>query len=190
MKFNSALALSSLLALAVAQDASSTTASATTTASLSPQASCATKCADTDICCIAECYQVPCPNNAQANDTTSCVAACPQGSGSPSDQKSYASCQSSCYSSYFFPASATGASGSSATTAGSNDASTTKSGSSSSSTGSSSNHKSGSSGSGTGTSTATGSHASSTENAAAITQLKLGVSAAGVVGFILAAWAL
>ena len=72
-----------------------------------------------------------------ANDTTSCVAACPQGSGSPSDQRSYASCQSSCYSSYFFPASATGASGSSATTAGSNDASTTKSGSSSSSTGSS-----------------------------------------------------
>ncbi|OOF97360.1 hypothetical protein ASPCADRAFT_129047 [Aspergillus carbonarius ITEM 5010] len=136
MKFNSALALSSLLALAVAQDASSTSSSATTTASLSPQASCATKCADTDICCIAQCYEVPCPNNAQANDTTSCVAACPQGSGSPSDQKSYASCQSSCYSSYFFPASATGASGSSATTAGSNDASTTNSGSSSSSTGS------------------------------------------------------
>ncbi|RAL02357.1 uncharacterized protein BO80DRAFT_423778 [Aspergillus ibericus CBS 121593] len=187
MKFNSALALSSLLALAVAQDASSTSSSATTTASLSPQASCATKCADTDICCIAQCYEVPCPNNAQANDTTSCVAACPQGSGSPSDQKSYASCQSSCYSSYFFPASATGSSGSSATTASSNDASTTKSGSSSS-TGSSSNSKSGSSGSGT--STATGSHASSTENAAAITQLKLGVSAAGVIGFVLAAWAL
>ncbi|GKZ22229.1 hypothetical protein AbraIFM66951_007482 [Aspergillus brasiliensis] len=186
MKFNSAIALSSLLALAVAQDSSSTTSSATTTASLSPQASCATKCSETDICCVAQCYSVPCPDNAQANDTTSCVAACPQGSGSPSDQRSYASCQSSCYSSYFFPASATGASGSQATTAGSNDASTTKSGSSSSSTGSSSNSKSGSSG----TSTATGAHASSTENAAAIAQLKLGVSAAGVLGFVLAAWAL
>ncbi|XRM39824.1 hypothetical protein ABZX51_003160 [Aspergillus tubingensis] len=136
MKFNSAIALSSLLALAVAQDSSSTTSAATTTASLSPQASCATKCSASDICCIASCYSVPCPDNAQANDTTSCVAACPQGSGSPSDQKSYASCQSSCYSSYFLPATATGASGSSATTAGSNDASTTKSGSSSSSTGS------------------------------------------------------
>ena len=44
MKFNSAIALSSLLALAVAQDSSSTTSAATTTASLSPQASCATKC--------------------------------------------------------------------------------------------------------------------------------------------------
>ncbi|PYI00922.1 hypothetical protein BO78DRAFT_328898 [Aspergillus sclerotiicarbonarius CBS 121057] len=188
MKFNSTLVLSSLLALAVAQDASSTSSSSTTTVSLSPQASCATKCADTDTCCIAQCYEVPCPNDAQANDTTSCVAACPQGSGTPSDQKSYASCQNSCYSSYFFPASATGSSGSSATKASSNDASTTKSGSSSSSTGSSSNSKSGSSGSGT--STATGSHASSTENAAAITQLKLGVSAAGVLGFVLAAWAL
>ncbi|PWY86955.1 hypothetical protein BO70DRAFT_214527 [Aspergillus heteromorphus CBS 117.55] len=191
MKFNSAVILSSILAVAVAQDSSSTTSSATTTASLSPQASCAAKCTATDICCIAACYEVPCPNNSQVNDTTSCVAACPQGSGSASDQKAYASCESSCVSSYFL-ATATGASGSSATKGSSSDASTTKSGSSSTSTGSSSKSgsKSGSSSDSTGTATGTSAHASSTENAAAIAQLKLGVSAAGVLGFVLAAWAL
>jgi hypothetical protein len=37
-----------------------------------------------------------------ANDTTSCAAACPQGSGTAEDTAAYASCQQSCYSSLFF----------------------------------------------------------------------------------------
>jgi hypothetical protein len=41
-----------------------------------------------------------------ANDTTSCVAACPQGNGSPQDTDRYASCEQSCYRSDFFPATA------------------------------------------------------------------------------------
>ncbi|RAL12108.1 uncharacterized protein BO97DRAFT_405817 [Aspergillus homomorphus CBS 101889] len=194
MKFNSALALSPLLVLAVAQDsstASSTASAATTTASLSPQAKCAESCASTDICCIAKCYNVPCPNDSQANDTTSCVAACPQGNGSTSETDAYASCQSRCVSSYFW-SSATASAGSSASTASSNDGTTTTgSGSSSSSTGSS---KSGSSKSGssdsTSTATSSGAKSSETSNSAAITQLKMGVSTVGLLGFVLAAWAL
>lgn len=56
------------------------------------------------MCCIAKCYKVPCPSDSQANDTNSCVAACPQGTGSPADTKKYADCEQSCYSSHFFPA--------------------------------------------------------------------------------------
>lgn len=74
---------------------------------------------------MAACYKVPCPSDSQANDTTSCVAACPQGSGTPKDTDKYASCQASCYSSHFFPASATGSGGSTATSAKDADATAT-----------------------------------------------------------------
>ncbi|KAL4891238.1 hypothetical protein BDV59DRAFT_182828 [Aspergillus ambiguus] len=184
MKLN-LLALSSLLALAVAQDASTTsTGASSATTSLSPEASCALKCADTDRCCIAACYKVPCPSDSMANDTNTCVAACPQGSGTPADTEAYSQCQARCFSSHFFPASATNG-GNSQATAGSNDATATKSGSSSSQTGSSSESSGGS-----GTASSTGASASSTENAASIAQLKLGVSAIGVVGVALGIWAL
>ncbi|EAW08420.1 uncharacterized protein ACLA_031530 [Aspergillus clavatus NRRL 1] len=189
MKFNSVLAVSSLLVLATAQS-TTTTSTATATATLSPEASCAAKCNADDVCCRAGCYKVPCPSDQQANDTVSCVAACPQGSGSPSDTDKYAACQSSCYSSHFFPATAT-LGGSSATGSGSKDATATNSDSAGSSketgsSGSDSSKTSGSSSSGT----RSGSSASSTANAAPISQLQLGVSAAGLFGFVLAAWAL
>ncbi|GES59722.1 hypothetical protein ATEIFO6365_0002005300 [Aspergillus terreus] len=188
MKLN-LLAVSTLLALAAAQDASSTsTGASSATTSLSPEASCAVKCADTDRCCIAACYKVPCPSDSMANATNTCVAACPQGSGTPADTDAYSQCQARCFSSHFFPASATNA-GSQATggSSGSSDATATKSGSSSSETGSSSESGSGSS---SGTASSTGASASSTENAAAIAQLKVGVSAAGVLGVALGIWAL
>jgi hypothetical protein len=86
---------------------------------------------DTDVCCRAQCYHVPCPDASMANDTTSCVAACPQGNGSAKDTDAYASCEQSCYSSHFFPATAYtgGATGTvasaSASETGSNSASAT-----------------------------------------------------------------
>ncbi|GFF40601.1 hypothetical protein IFM61606_05592 [Aspergillus udagawae] len=184
MKFNNIIAVSSLLVLATAQ--STTSSAASTTTSQSPEVSCAAKCAATDICCVAGCFKVPCPSDQQANDTVSCVAACPQGSGTPSDTDKYAACQSSCYSSHFFPATMTNA-GSTGTGASANTATTTGTGSSSSQTGSSGSHASAS---GSGTATSSGASSSSTHNAAAVNQLQLGVSAAGLLGFVLAAWAL
>ncbi|KAF7592953.1 hypothetical protein BBP40_012189 [Aspergillus hancockii] len=193
MKLN-LLALTTLVALAAAQSSdsgsasSTTTTAATTTTSLTPEQSCALKCDDSDVCCKAGCYHVPCPNASQANDTNNCVSACPQGTGSPSDTQKYAECQSRCYSSHFFPITANGGSGASQTSAGSSDATTTGTGKGSSSTGSgSSGSRSSQSGSGTGTS----SGASTTEtNAASIAQMKLGVSAVGILGVALGIWAL
>ncbi|PLB45171.1 hypothetical protein P170DRAFT_274320 [Aspergillus steynii IBT 23096] len=190
MKLN-LIALTALLGLAVAQSSTST-GEASATTSLSPEASCAKKCSDNDLCCVASCYKVPCPSDSQANDTVSCVAACPQGTGSPSDTDRYAKCQSSCYSSHFFPATKLSDSGSSATHASSNSDSKTTGTSdddSSSATGSSTGHHSGSgsSASASATGTSSGSEASETANAAA---LKLGVSTAGVIGLVLGALAL
>src|SRR5271167_3716597 len=70
-----------------------------------------------DICCQANCAKVPCPNPAQVNATTECAAKCPQGNGTASDTAQYASCQSSCISSFFLTASvaSTSSSGSAAT---------------------------------------------------------------------------
>ncbi|EED14351.1 conserved hypothetical protein [Talaromyces stipitatus ATCC 10500] len=97
----SIVCLTVLAVLVASQDATSTTAS------LTSQQSCANKCDPIDICCSAACYQVPCPNNAMANDTTACAAACPQGSGTADDTAAYASCQQSCFSSLFFTGTAT-----------------------------------------------------------------------------------
>ncbi|KKK17837.1 hypothetical protein ARAM_004592 [Aspergillus rambellii] len=183
MKLN-IIALTSLLALVVAEDASSTTtAAATATTSLSPEASCAANCGAADRCCRALCFRVPCPSEQQANDTVSCVAACPQGNGSPADTEAYAQCQASCYSTHYFPATATLAESSSSTSSGSSSATTTGSSDNSDSDSSSSNSSS------SGTATGSGSSATHT-GAASITALKFSVSALGLGGFFLAAWAL
>ncbi|KAE8324341.1 hypothetical protein BDV39DRAFT_180654 [Aspergillus sergii] len=198
MKLN-LIALTSLVALTAAQSTDSTSDSATgttvapsATVSLSPQQSCAKKCDATDLCCIAGCFEVPCPNDSQANDTNTCVAACPQGSGTPSDTERYAACQSSCYSSHFFPITATGNSGASKTSASNSDATTTGTGKDSSSTGSSDSSGSRSSGSkSSGTGTSTGTAATGTEtNAASVAKLQLGASAAGIAGLALGILAL
>ncbi|PKX89672.1 uncharacterized protein P174DRAFT_424850 [Aspergillus novofumigatus IBT 16806] len=184
MKFNNIIAVSSLLVLATAQ--STTDSAASTTISLTPEASCAAKCGSNDICCVAGCYKVPCPSDQQANDTVSCVAACPQGSGTPSDTDKYAACQNSCYSSHFFPATMTNA-GSANTGVSTNTATTTSTGSGSSKTGTS------------GMLRLLGLwlrhcyqqlYRHLDPNAAAVSQLQLGVSAAGLLGFVLATWAL
>ncbi|KAB8233550.1 hypothetical protein ETB97_003648 [Aspergillus alliaceus] len=191
MKLN-LITLTSLVALAAAQSSSTTESAPSTTVSLSPEQSCAKKCDASDLCCIAGCFKVPCPNGSQANDTNNCVAACPQGTGSPADTQRYANCQNECYSSHFFPITATGAPGASKTSASDSDATTTGKDSSSTGKGSSSTgsgSKSSQSGS-SGTSTSSGSAASGTPNAASVAQLKLGVSAAGIAGLALGIWAL
>ncbi|KAJ5697164.1 hypothetical protein N7488_010848 [Penicillium malachiteum] len=91
-----------LLALVAAEN---TTAEApATTVVISAEAQCAKNCNNKDVCCIAKCYHVPCPSDSQATDTNKCVAACPQGTGTPADTKKFEDCEQSCYASHFFPA--------------------------------------------------------------------------------------
>ncbi|OGE55649.1 hypothetical protein PENARI_c004G08722 [Penicillium arizonense] len=183
MKFN-VLALSALLAFAAAE---TTTADASTTTS-NPSVECAKQCEPTDTCCIAKCWNVPCPSDNQANDTNSCVAACPQGTGSPADAQKYASCEQSCYSSHFWgghgPTATQSTSTSTATdataTETSSDASTTDSSKNNGNDSSSTNDSS------DGTATSSSGFSTETTNAA----VKVGASAAGLFGLVAAAFAL
>ncbi|CAI7676035.1 hypothetical protein N7533_002137 [Penicillium manginii] len=183
MKLN-ILALSALLALVAAE---TTTTAAETTTTITAEAQCAKSCTATDTCCIAKCYKVPCPDKTQVNDTNSCVAACPQGTGTAADTKKYTDCQQSCFSSHYFPidgSSATGSSGSDSTASGST---ATETGSSSTSTETGSSNASGTaSGSASGTTETGSAHTSNAANA----NVKLGASSAGLFGLVLAAFAL
>lgn len=62
---------------------------------------------DTDTCCRAACYHVPCPTDNMANETTACAAKCPQGDGSPEETAQYAACEQACFKAHFFTDSAT-----------------------------------------------------------------------------------
>ncbi|KAJ6144145.1 hypothetical protein N7470_008040 [Penicillium chermesinum] len=155
----SLIALSAALAVAAADTTSTTEPTATVT--LSPEAQCATHCDRNDTCCIAKCYHVPCPNATQANDTNSCVRACPQGTGSPEDTKKFAD--------------------STSTTVTHNGVTTTET-----SFAQSTSSSNGDSTQSSGTATSTG--AIQTENAAA--NIRLGASGAGLFGLVLAALAL
>ncbi|KAH8801800.1 hypothetical protein F5884DRAFT_807899 [Xylogone sp. PMI_703] len=179
MKFT-LLAPLALFTLAAAQ-------STTTSASLSPQASCAAKCSKTDICCTAACFKVPCPNQSMANDTNKCVAACPQGSGTPADASAYASCEQSCFTSHFFPATTPTAAVTTPTGNAGSSATTTASGSGSAATGSNASGSGSPTASGSGSPTSSGSGAGQTN---AANRAEIAVSAAGLFGVLFAALAL
>ncbi|RFU24900.1 hypothetical protein B7463_g11439, partial [Scytalidium lignicola] len=121
-----------------------------------------------------------------ANDTNSCVAACPQGSGTPSDASAYAACEQSCFTSHFFPATPTAGAGAAATTTGNAGSSATTTGSGLEASGSGSATPTGTS---TSTSTGTISSPGSAQTGAA-SRVELAVSAAGLFGMLLAALAL
>jgi len=116
MRFFTALAAFGLVALATAQNATTTARNATSltstsvasnTASLDPQVRCLQSCGSADVCCQAKCVGVPCPSQSQANATTSCIAKCPQGNGTASETEKYADCEAACVSSYYMSSSAT-----------------------------------------------------------------------------------
>ncbi|KXG54507.1 uncharacterized protein PGRI_076510 [Penicillium griseofulvum] len=197
MKF-SILALSAVVACATAAD--TTTANASTV-TLTPEAQCAKSCEATDICCTAKCYKVPCPSDNQANDTNECVAACPQGNGSPADTQKYADCEQSCYRSHFWGGNGNGATAthSSATSTGtgstatqtSSDSSSTDSKSSDSNDSNDSNDSKDNNGNDDSSSaTATSSSGESKETSNAGANVKVGASAAGLFGLVVAAFAL
>lgn len=76
-----------------------TTASATVP--MTPVQSCVARCNPGDTNCQAVCVAVPNPNESQVNQTTECVARCPQGSGSQADTEAYTICRDNCINSIY-----------------------------------------------------------------------------------------
>jgi len=120
MRFTSIIVTGALAILASAQSTTlATTTSTATSAASSEQAAianCLKACPATDVGCQSKCISVPNPDESQVNKTTACVAACPQGDGSPEQTQKYADCSQKCISEYFFSSggtpAATGGSGS------------------------------------------------------------------------------
>ncbi|KAJ5143366.1 uncharacterized protein N7515_002153 [Penicillium bovifimosum] len=185
MKF-SIFALSAVLAVAAAADI---TTADTPIPTLTAEAECAKRCDVKDICCTAKCYKVPCPSDDQANDTNECVAACPQGTGSPADTLRYTDCEQSCYRSHFWGGNGPTATRSSTSSTGTGNTGAQTTGSSDNNKNSSDNNDDDNddSFSSSGSATTSG-FAQQTDNAAA--NVKLGASAAGLFGLVVAAFAL
>lgn len=175
MKSFTILALAALAAMVSAIPQQSASA---TVVSLTPEASCAIKCPAEDICCKASCVHVPCPNEAMANKTTECARNCVQGSGTPADAEAYGRCQLGCISSYFFTGTANlpAATGTAAASGSASVSAASGSGSVS--------------GSGSQTASATGSAATTKSTGVANVQYQLGSTAVGIIGLMMAAFAL
>ncbi|OAA61166.1 hypothetical protein SPI_05190 [Niveomyces insectorum RCEF 264] len=192
MRFSAAVLVGALAAFVSAQASSGTTAVAPTstasgnTAQSSLQAQ-ITKCLDA---CAAG--DVPNPDTAQVNATNNCVAACPQGNGTATDNLNYANCVSACIGENYFTSTGTpaptngagaGAAGGSAGAGASGPTGTTKTGSA---TGAG---KTGTAtGTGTGTATDSGPSATTTKNAG--TSVRVTSSVVGLLGFFAAVLAL
>lgn len=196
MRFSAALFVGVFAAFATAQSTtagSATGVSTAGTAQSSAQATitkCLDACAADDVNCRAKCIAVPDPNAAQANATNNCVADCPKGNGTASDNLQYADCVAACiganyYTSTGTPQQTNAAAGSGAAATGT--ASTT--GATGTKTGSNPD-KTAASGSGTGTGTATGSTASATTTKNAGEALRVTTSAFGLMGLVAALIAL
>ncbi|KAI1467347.1 uncharacterized protein F4812DRAFT_459451 [Daldinia caldariorum] len=63
---------------------------------------CLNACDASDVSCQAKCIAVPNPSDQNVNQTTECVAQCPQGKGTEADNKAYADCVSGCIAQYFY----------------------------------------------------------------------------------------
>ncbi|KAK2002268.1 hypothetical protein LX36DRAFT_652484 [Colletotrichum falcatum] len=179
MRFTSIIVAGTLAILASAQSTTSTAASAASSEQAAI-ANCLKACPATDVGCQSKCISVPNPDESQVNKTTACVAACPQGDGSPEQTQKYADCSQKCISDYFYSSGGTpAATAGSGSGSGSAATAATATGSAAAATGS---------GSASRTSGATG--ASGTEAAASGTSTPnaapalIGSASLGVVGII------
>ncbi|CAK7204729.1 hypothetical protein SEUCBS139899_007489 [Sporothrix eucalyptigena] len=195
MRFSAALFVGVFAAIATAQSSSgsaaATTVSTANTATSSTQAAinkCLDACAADDVSCRAKCIAVPDPNAAQANATNNCVAGCPQGNGTASDNLQYADCVAACIGANYFTSTGTPAQTTGAAAAGSGTAAT------GTTTGTASGTKTGSAtdktGTASGTGTATGSSTSATTTKNAGETLRVTTSAFGLLGLVAAVLAL
>jgi len=106
MKFSAILFAASLVAAVAAlpQEGSKTSSIPipTATSSYPPEVmECLEKCSD--VTCEADCLGSPAPTEEDTQNTTECVAACPQGDGSTEDSEKYEKCQSACINDKFSP---------------------------------------------------------------------------------------
>ena len=133
--------------------------------------------------------QVPDPNAAQANATNNCVADCPKGNGTASDNLQYADCVAACIGANYYTS--TGTPGQTGAAAGSGAAATgtaSTTGATGTKTGSNADKTGTTTGSGTGT--ASGSSASATTTKNAGEALRVTTSAFGLMGLVAALIAL
>lgn len=139
--------------------------------------------------------QVPSPSDSQANDTTKCVAKCPQGKGTAADNKAFGDCIQQCINAHYFVTSkgtpeATGAPGGNNAANSNTDTAAAPTGTGSSeSTGTETGAAptgSGATKSGNGSSTKTGSAATTSTTNAAPAMVVSGGALAGVVAALLA----
>ncbi|OCK81241.1 hypothetical protein K432DRAFT_326701 [Lepidopterella palustris CBS 459.81] len=185
MKF-SAIIIASLFSTVFA--ASSTiTEAATTVAGLTPAQTCLLSCSAGDVNCQAQCVGAAHPNSSQADQTNQCAGKCDQGDGSPAATEKYSQCVQACISSYFPTSQTVAAAVGSGVASNAATISGTAAGSSGPSAGASK----------TGTlvtsvtGTATGAAATSSKTgAAAVNNVQLGASVAGIAGFFMAIFAL
>ena len=132
-----------------------------------------------DVACTAKCVVVPSPDASQANATNECVAACPQGNGTATDNLNYENCVSGCVGRFYFTSTGTP----SPTDAAGSNSGGSGSGGSSSVTGAPSSQT------GSATGSAAGS-ASSTSSKAAADIVHVAGPAAGLLGLVAAILAL
>ncbi|KAM0260368.1 hypothetical protein ACHAQJ_002769 [Trichoderma viride] len=85
--------------MAAAESGSSTVAADPAQAS---QAACLKACKAGDVNCQAHCIGVPSPDESQVNQTTACVAKCPQGNGSAAETQVYSQCVDKCINASYF----------------------------------------------------------------------------------------
>ncbi|KAL2172095.1 hypothetical protein VTG60DRAFT_465 [Thermothelomyces hinnuleus] len=179
-------------------NAPSTTQDAAQAAASSAQAQvlrCLESCKAGDVDCQSHCITVPSPNDAQANATNTCVAACPQGKGSEADTEAYRQCVGRCIGENYYTSSAgtpqpTGSTGGGSSSGNGNSGSDNDNDNDNDNGGdndSDSNSPSGTSGNGA-SRTSTGSAAATSSGAAAMIGASSGVI--GAVGFMAAVLAL
>jgi len=179
MRFTTVVLSAIMAAVSVqAQNATQVTAPAVShSVSLSPaqssQASCLASCASTDPSCRAKCVVVPEGDYSQQNRTIECIADCPKGNGTATDNLNFENCQKDCL------VSATMTSATAAPTA--------TGGSTGSGPVTGDAKPSGTNGAGV---SATGSSPSATSSKSAAGNVQLGVSVVGVVGLFAALFAL
>ncbi|KAK4043006.1 hypothetical protein C8A01DRAFT_32951 [Parachaetomium inaequale] len=196
MRVTSILLTASLALFANAQTSTggteaSTTLDAATAAQSSAQAEvlrCLGTCAAGDVNCQAKCISVPFPNDQQANDTNSCVTACPTGKGTEADNAAYATCVTNCINQNFLTQTASTPQATGGAGSGSG------SGSSNGNNGGNNDNNNGNNNGATGTrgneasQTSTGFSSATSTGAAGL--IGLSPAAVGVVGFMAAVVAL
>ncbi|KAK8140445.1 hypothetical protein PG984_000511 [Apiospora sp. TS-2023a] len=93
------------------KETKSVAAAPTTTVGLTPEQSAITACLDAckagDVDCQSKCIAVPSPNTQQVNATNNCVAACPVGKGTASENKNYETCVNDCIGKYYYTSTGT-----------------------------------------------------------------------------------